>query len=61
MNPNGFLWIVLTAGAALADGYWLWQGASSGDIVITRAIEADDIHIGSKLGGCVLKVVAKEG
>ncbi len=32
-----------------------------GDFVISGIIEADDIHVGSKVGGRVLKVVVKEG
>ena len=32
-----------------------------GDFVISGIVEADDIHVGSKVGGRVLKVAVKEG
>src|SRR6185295_2447929 len=32
-----------------------------GEFVISGVMEADDIHVGSKVGGRVLKVAAKEG
>ena len=32
-----------------------------GEFVISGIVEADDIHVGSKVGGRVLKVAAKEG
>ncbi len=43
-------------------GYALWNYAANRDsFVISGIIEADDIHVGSRLGGRVLKVVAREG
>jgi len=43
-------------------GYSLWNYAANRDsFTISGIIEADDIHVGSKLGGRVLKVVAREG
>jgi len=49
---------VLLAGA----GYTAWRVIGSrGEFVISGIIEADDIHVGSKIGGRVLKVVAREG
>jgi len=40
--------------------WWRSNGQPS-SLVISGVIEADDIHVGSKIGGRVLKVVAKEG
>lgn len=34
---------------------------SEGEFIVSGIIEADDIHVGSKVGGRVLKVVAREG
>src|SRR3989441_738014 len=49
---------VLVAGA----GYTAWRViGNGGEFAISGVIEADDIHVGSKVGGRVLKVVAKEG
>jgi len=46
----------------LGTGYSLWNYAANRDsFTISGIIEADDIHVGSKLGGRVLKVVAREG
>jgi len=43
-------------------GYSLWNYAANRDsFTLSGMIEADDIHVGSKLGGRVLKVVAREG
>jgi multidrug resistance efflux pump len=47
---------LLAAGSA----FWLINRNSTA-LVISGTIEADDIHVGSKVGGRVLKVVAKEG
>jgi len=49
---------VLVAGA----GYTAWRViGNGGEFAISGVIEADDIHVGSKIGGRVLKVVAREG
>jgi multidrug resistance efflux pump len=49
---------IVVLGAAYA--FWNFNG-HPGAIVISGVIEADDIHVGSKIGGRVLKVVAREG
>jgi HlyD family secretion protein len=49
---------IVVLGAAFA--IWNFSG-QPGAIVISGVIEADDIHVGSKIGGRVLKVVAREG
>lgn len=49
---------IVALGAAYA--FWNFNG-SPASIVISGIIEADDIHVGSKIGGRVLKVVAREG
>ncbi|MBF8254056.1 MAG: hemolysin secretion protein D, partial [Deltaproteobacteria bacterium] len=53
---------VLIGAVLLGTGYALWNmvGVKS-SIVISGIVEADDIHVGSKIGGRVLKVVAREG
>jgi HlyD family secretion protein len=46
----------------LVMGYSLWNYAGNRDsFMISGIIEADDIHVDSRLGGRVLKVVAREG
>lgn len=45
----------------VAAGYAVWRNFDGGEFVISGIIEADDIHVGSKVGGRVLKVLAKEG
>ena len=53
---------ILAAALVLGAGYAFWNfNGKSGSLVISGIIEADDIHVGSKVGGRVLKVVAKEG
>jgi multidrug resistance efflux pump len=53
---------VLIGAVLLGTGYALWNMVGAkGSIVISGIIEADDIHVGSKVGGRVLKVVAREG
>ncbi|HXT56707.1 MAG TPA: hypothetical protein VN826_19590, partial [Candidatus Eisenbacteria bacterium] len=48
--------------AVLGTGYSLWNyAATNRTLVFSGVIEADHIHVGSKLGGRVLKVVAREG
>lgn len=55
---TGFLAAIFVLGM----GYSLWNYAANRDgFTISGIIEADDIHVGSKLGGRVLKVVAREG
>lgn len=53
---------IVVAGLVTAAGYTLWKTLDEGDeFVVSGVIEADDVHVGSKVGGRVLKVVAKEG
>jgi HlyD family secretion protein len=53
---------VFAAVFVLGMGYSLWNYAANRDsFIISGVIEADDIHVGSRLGGRVLKVVAREG
>ena len=50
--------VLILAGA----GYWLRNVFGHRDeFIISGVIEADDIHVGSKVGGRVFKVVVKEG
>ena len=53
---------ILVAICVVGAGYAWWRSNSeSRSFVVSGIIEADDIHVGSKVGGRVLKVVAKEG
>jgi multidrug resistance efflux pump len=53
---------VVTAGLLLGAGYTVWRFiGGQGEFVVSGIIEADDVHVGSKVGGRVLKVVAREG
>jgi multidrug resistance efflux pump len=55
--------ICLVIGALLiGTGYAIWNLVGGNDsFFVSGIIEADDIHVGSKIGGRVLKVVAREG
>jgi len=54
--------LVLLGALVLGTGYALWNMVGAkGSFVVSGIIEADDIHVGSKIGGRVLKVVAREG
>ncbi|MBM2806199.1 MAG: HlyD family efflux transporter periplasmic adaptor subunit [Deltaproteobacteria bacterium] len=62
MKRSKLILIILAAALATVAGYAYWNAnGNHGAIVISGVIEADDIHVGSKLGGRVLKVVAKRG
>ncbi len=53
---------ILVAAFVLGTGYSLWNYAGNREsVVISGNIEADDVHVGSKIGGRVIKVVAREG
>jgi len=53
---------IFAAVFVLGMSYSLWNYAANRDsFIISGVIEADDIHVGSRLGGRVLKVVAREG
>lgn len=61
MSRKTIILVILIA--ILAAGSYTWWNAAGGKggFVISGIIEADDVHVGSKVGGRVLKVVAKEG
>jgi membrane fusion protein YbhG len=62
MKRSTFVIIVITATVVLGTGYSLWNYAGTEEpLVISGVVEADNVHVGSKIGGRVLKVVAREG
>lgn len=63
MSKRNWYALVSVAAVLLAGGgYAAWRIVGSrGEFVISGIIEADDIHVGSKINGRVLKVVAQEG
>ena len=62
MKRSTVILIIIAGILVLGTGYALWDfTAAKQSFVISGFIEADDIHVGSKVGGRVLKVVAKEG
>ena len=62
MRKSLILACLLIGAVLLGTGYALWNMVGpKGSIVISGVVEADDIHVGSKIGGRVLKVVAREG
>jgi multidrug resistance efflux pump len=62
MKKSIILAVILIAALLLGTGYALWNMAGvKGSFVVSGIIEADDIHVGSRVGGRVLKVVAREG
>jgi multidrug resistance efflux pump len=62
MRKSLILACVLIGAVLMGTGYALWNMVGpKGTIVISGIVEADDIHVGSKIGGRVLKVVAREG
>ncbi len=62
MKRSTVILIILAGILVVGTGYALWNITATRDaFVISGVIEADDIHVGSKIGGRVLKVVAKEG
>ena len=62
MKISKLLLLMLAAIGIVGAGYAWWRGNHSAkSLVISGIIEADDIHVGSKITGRVLKVVAKEG
>jgi len=62
MKRSAIVVIVVAAALVIGAGYAFWKfDRAQGVLVISGIIEADDIHVGSKVGGRVLKVVAKEG
>src|SRR3989304_7853447 len=62
MRKSLILACVLIGAVLIGTGYALWNMVGpKGTIVISGIVEADDIHVGSKIGGRVLKVVARRG
>jgi multidrug resistance efflux pump len=62
MKRSKIIVSILVALCLLGAGYAWWRSnGQSSSFVVSGIVEADDIHIGSKVGGRVLKVVAKEG
>src|SRR5213593_1440898 len=62
MKRSTVILITLAGMLVVGTGYALWNITATRDaFVISGVIEADDIHVGSKIGGRVLKVVAREG
>lgn len=62
MSRRNFILLAVVLGLLIATGYTVWTRLNGGgEIVISGVIEADDVHVGSKVGGRVLKVTAKEG
>ncbi|MBI2090414.1 MAG: HlyD family efflux transporter periplasmic adaptor subunit [Deltaproteobacteria bacterium] len=61
-RKSSIILAVITLLLLLGAGYTLWRSVNSGgDFVVSGIIEADDVHVGSRVGGRVLKVVAREG
>lgn len=57
-----FIGIVIAAALGVGIGLALLKVyRDSAEFVISGIVEADDIHVGSKVGGRVLRVVAREG
>ena len=62
MSGNKFIVYIALLGLLIATGYGIWSTLEvGGELVLSGVVEADDIHVGSKVGGRVLKVAAKEG
>jgi multidrug resistance efflux pump len=62
MKRSTVIFLVLGACVVLGAGYAVWRfNGTHHSLVISGVVEADDIHVGSKIGGRVLKVVAREG
>ncbi len=62
MKRSKIIVSILVALCLLGAAYAWWRSnGQSSSFVVSGIVEADDIHIGSKVGGRVLKVVAKEG
>ena len=62
MKRSTFLLTLIFGTLVVGTGYSLWNfTADKNAFIVPGIIEADDIHVGSKVGGRVLKVVAREG
>lgn len=61
-KKNLFVVAAVVIGLVLGGGYGLWRFLENrGEFIVSGIIEADDVGVGSKVGGRVLKVVAQEG
>src|SRR4030095_6951357 len=62
MKRSTFILTFLFGSLLVGTGYSLWNFSGNKNVlVVPGIIEADDIQVGSKIGGRVLKVVAREG
>ena len=62
MKRTSLLIATLAAVVVLGAGYFFWDYAETPNpLVFSGTIQADHIHVGSRVGGRVLKVVAREG
>ncbi|TAK01636.1 HlyD family efflux transporter periplasmic adaptor subunit [bacterium] len=62
MSRRNFILLAVVLGLLIATGYIVWtRFDGGGEFVVSGVIEVDDVHVGSKVGGRVLKVTAKEG
>lgn len=62
VSKRNLILLILSIGLLTATGYAVWRTQErGGEFVVSGIIEVDDIHVGSKVGGRVLKVVAREG
>jgi len=62
MKRSTFMIALVVFVVILGTGYSLWNYAGTeNSFVISGIIEADNVHVGSKIGGRVLKVIAREG
>lgn len=62
MKRSTFIVALVSGLLLVGTGYSLWNFAGPRNaLILPGTIEADDIHVGSKTGGRVLKVVAREG
>lgn len=57
-----FIFALVVIGLVVGAGYTAWRVmGGGGEFIVSGIIEANDIHVGSKVGGRVLKIVAREG
>lgn len=62
VSKRNLILLILSIGLLTATGYAVWRTQErGGEFVVSGIIEVDDIHVGSRVGGRVLKVVAREG
>lgn len=62
LTRRNLVLFLMAIGLLMAVGYMVWRSIDGrDDFVVSGVIEADDVHVGSKTGGRVLKIVAREG